>query len=125
MVTFHGCSPQQPGGACSILSRRLSTLGDQRPTIYKAEASKQDWGTKLFGAKLKWQVKASLNITTQLGKDAWGANMHNHTSKEQINKLEFRSQAVATTLSTVLLRDLAHDDEPAGRVALSVELCYH
>ena len=119
MVTFHGCIPRQTGGTCSVLSWSLSTLGDQRPIIWKAEASKQRHVHQLFGASLKWQVKASLNITTQLGKGAWGAKMHTHASREQINKLEFRSQAVATP-STVLLGDLAHDSEPAGRIALPV-----
>lgn len=84
-----------------------------------ATASKQDTCTKLFGAKLKWQVKASLNLTTQLGKDAWGPKTHNHSSKEQINKSEVRSQGLAHSL-TVLLGDLAPDNKPMGRTGLSI-----
>lgn len=45
--------------------------------------------------------------------------MHNHSPKEQINKFEFRSQALAMSL-TILLGDLAHDNKPVGRIVLSI-----
>lgn len=51
--------------------------------------------TKLSAAKRKWPRKASFNVNTPAGEDAWGTHMHDPSSKGLIPKSEFRSQALA------------------------------
>lgn len=53
--------------------------------------------TKLSGAKLKWPRKASLNVSSPAREDAGATHMHDPSSKEQMSKSEFRSQALATS----------------------------